>query len=39
VFLQPDIHEKPDTEVARLILDASREFHPDRRTTSRFERA
>ncbi|HEY2401531.1 MAG TPA: YkgJ family cysteine cluster protein, partial [Steroidobacteraceae bacterium] len=39
VFLQPDIHAKPDTEVARLILDASREFHPDRRTTSRFERA
>jgi hypothetical protein len=27
VFLQPDIHEKTDTEVARLILDASREFH------------
>ncbi len=30
VFLQPDIHEKPDTEVARLILDASREFHRSR---------
>ena len=27
VFLQPDIHGRPDTEVARLILDASREFH------------
>ena len=30
VFLQPDIHEKPDTEVARLILDTSREFHRSR---------
>jgi uncharacterized protein len=30
VFLQPDIHEKPDIEVARLILDASREFHRSR---------
>jgi len=27
VFLQPGIHERPDTEVACLILDASREFH------------
>lgn len=27
VFLQPGIHEKPDTEVARLILEVSREFH------------
>ena len=30
VFLRPDIHEKTDTEVARLILDASREFHRSR---------
>jgi hypothetical protein len=27
VFLQPDIHKKPDVEVAQAILDASREFH------------
>lgn len=27
VFLEPDVHEKTDTEVARLIVDASREFH------------
>jgi hypothetical protein len=27
VFLQPDIHEKADTEVARMIVNASREFH------------
>lgn len=27
VFLQPDIHQRPDEEIARLILDASREFH------------
>jgi uncharacterized protein len=26
VFLQPDIHTKSDTEIARSILDASREF-------------
>ena len=28
VFLEPDIQERPDTEVARLILHTSREFHP-----------
>jgi uncharacterized protein len=27
VFLQPGIHERPDDEVAQLILDASRDFH------------
>jgi hypothetical protein len=27
VFLQPDIFEKADTEVAQMILSASREFH------------
>jgi uncharacterized protein len=27
VFLQPDVHEKPDAEIAQAILAASREFH------------
>jgi uncharacterized protein len=27
VFLHPDIHARADTEVAQMILDASREFH------------
>lgn len=27
VFLEPDIQQRPDEEVARLILNASREFH------------
>jgi len=31
VFLQPAIHEKADTEVARMILEASREFHASKR--------
>ena len=30
VFLQPGLHERPDTEVARSILDASRDFHASR---------
>jgi hypothetical protein len=30
VFLQSDIHAKSDTEVAQLILEASREFHRPR---------
>lgn len=27
VFLEPGLHVRPDTEVARLILDTSRHFH------------